>query len=160
MLMPTLTRLSVNACAIALLVPVLATAHGQGAAGAVQRLGRATIQQVSPNSGAAGTPAALLPVVQYPVQRVDPSPIGVVTRIICVSPTSVHNPIYVIDGVIQGAKDSVVVDSIAAKQLSDLGPDDIASIEVLKGPTAIERYGPGAHNGAVIITTKAKSRRR
>jgi TonB-linked SusC/RagA family outer membrane protein len=36
----------------------------------------------------------------------------------------------------------------------DLNPDDIASINVLKGPNAAALYGSRAANGAIIITTK------
>lgn len=38
---------------------------------------------------------------------------------------------------------------------SDLNPDDIASVSVLKGPAATALYGSQAANGAVIITTKS-----
>lgn len=37
---------------------------------------------------------------------------------------------------------------------SDLNPDDIESISVLKGPSATALYGSRAANGAIIITTK------
>lgn len=39
--------------------------------------------------------------------------------------------------------------------LSDLNPDDIESINVLKGPSAAALYGSRASNGAIIITTKS-----
>ncbi|MDP1861847.1 MAG: SusC/RagA family TonB-linked outer membrane protein [Gemmatimonadaceae bacterium] len=38
--------------------------------------------------------------------------------------------------------------------ISDVNPDDIASITVLKGPNAAALYGSRASNGAVVITTK------
>jgi len=38
---------------------------------------------------------------------------------------------------------------------SDLNPDDIESVSVLKGPAATALYGSRAANGAIIITTKA-----
>ncbi|MGB3544308.1 TonB-dependent receptor plug domain-containing protein [Rubrivirga sp.] len=38
--------------------------------------------------------------------------------------------------------------------LSGLAPDDIATIDVLKGPAAAALYGTDASNGVVIITTK------
>jgi len=37
---------------------------------------------------------------------------------------------------------------------ADLNPDDIESIEVLKGPNAAALYGSKAANGAVLVTTK------
>ncbi|MGQ1890192.1 SusC/RagA family TonB-linked outer membrane protein [Thermophagus sp. OGC60D27] len=38
--------------------------------------------------------------------------------------------------------------------ISDINPDDIASISVLKGPNAAALYGSRAANGVVLITTK------
>ncbi len=38
---------------------------------------------------------------------------------------------------------------------SDLNPEDIASVSVLKGPAATALYGSRAANGAIIITTKS-----
>jgi TonB-linked SusC/RagA family outer membrane protein len=43
--------------------------------------------------------------------------------------------------------------------LSDLNPDDIESISVLKGAGATALYGSRAANGALIITTKSGARR-
>ncbi|WP_445738642.1 SusC/RagA family TonB-linked outer membrane protein [Mariniflexile sp.] len=39
--------------------------------------------------------------------------------------------------------------------MSDINPDDIASVSVLKGPAAAALYGSRAANGAIIITTKS-----
>lgn len=39
--------------------------------------------------------------------------------------------------------------------ISDLNPDDIESVTVLKGPNAAALYGSRASNGAIIITTKS-----
>ena len=41
---------------------------------------------------------------------------------------------------------------------SDLNPEDIESISVLKGPSATALYGSRAANGAIIITTKSGRR--
>lgn len=43
--------------------------------------------------------------------------------------------------------------------LSDINPDDIASITVLKGPGATALYGSRASGGALIITTKTGARK-
>lgn len=43
--------------------------------------------------------------------------------------------------------------------LSDINPDDIESVTVLKGAAATALYGSRAGNGALIITTKSGSRR-
>jgi Spy/CpxP family protein refolding chaperone len=40
------------------------------------------------------------------------------------------------------------------KDISDISPDEIKGIEVLKGETAVERMGKDGKNGVVIITLK------
>lgn len=52
-------------------------------------------------------------------------------------------PLYVVDGVPIGG------------DISDLSPDNIATINVLKGGNAAALYGSRANNGAIIITTKS-----
>ena len=39
--------------------------------------------------------------------------------------------------------------------IQDINPDDIESMSVLKGPTAVALYGSRAQNGAIIIKTKS-----
>ena len=56
-------------------------------------------------------------------------------------------PLYVIDGKLQGSKMDV----------NSIPPNDIESINVLKGKTALDKYGEKAVNGVIEITTKAKS---
>lgn len=56
--------------------------------------------------------------------------------------------LYVVDGVPLGG------------DISDLSPDDVASINVLKGANAAALYGARANNGAIIITTKSGSEER
>ena len=57
-------------------------------------------------------------------------------------------PLYIVDGVPLGG------------DISDLSPDDVASINVLKGANAAALYGARANNGAIIITTKSGSQDR
>ncbi len=68
--------------------------------------------------------------------------------------TGSNEPLWVIDGVpidnSHGQRDDLDYGNAA----SDLNPDDIANIEVLKGPNASALYGSKAANGAIIITTK------
>lgn len=45
-----------------------------------------------------------------------------------------------------------------AESLYVLGPESIASIEVVKGPDAVARFGAAAVNGAVLITRLEASR--
>lgn len=54
-------------------------------------------------------------------------------------------PLYVVDGV-------PVLDTPG-----DFNPEDIASVDVLKGPNAAALYGSDAQNGVIIMTTKAGS---
>ena len=54
-------------------------------------------------------------------------------------------PLYVVDGVIMNS------------DISNLSPDDIKDISVLKGANAAALYGSRANNGAIIITTKSGS---
>lgn len=74
-------------------------------------------------------------------------------------------PLYIIDGVyvdntvittgrssVSGAGGSTQDD--VASRISDLNPEDIESIEVLKGPSAAAIYGGRANAGVIIITTK------
>lgn len=76
-----------------------------------------------------------------------------------------NQPLYVIDGVpfgsaanentsttIGGNNDSGNYDR--GDGISNLNPDDIESMNILKGPAAAALYGSSAANGVVIITTK------
>lgn len=75
-------------------------------------------------------------------------------------------PLYVVDGVfINNSQFSSGVGNAAfgsagtnqdqvTNRLSDINPNDIQSIEVLKGPSAGAIYGTRANAGVVIITTK------
>ena len=73
------------------------------------------------------------------------------------------DPLYVVDGVIYSnasipsgrgsatASGSGEVDAV--NRIADINPNDIASIEVLKGAAASSIYGSKASNGVVVITT-------
>ena len=69
-------------------------------------------------------------------------------------------PLIVVDGVpvsnssIGGTIDGVVQQS----RLNDLNPEDIASVEVLKGAAASAVWGTRASNGVIIVTTKKGKR--
>ena len=43
---------------------------------------------------------------------------------------------------------------VSRKDVDKLNPDDIASVNVLKGDAAIKKYGEKAKDGVVEITTK------
>mgnify|MGYP000082528409 CR=1 FL=1 len=61
-----------------------------------------------------------------------------------------NQPLYVIDGVQMQGSTSANGDN----PLSSLNPSDIASMEVLQGPSATAIYGSRGTNGVIMITTK------
>ncbi len=81
-----------------------------------------------------------------------------------------NQPLYVIDGIpmnnstfnpIGGLASKAGVDPVVSDRTldfsnrgSDLNPEDIESLTVLKGAAAAALYGSDASNGAIIITTK------
>lgn len=81
------------------------------------------------------------------------------------SVTGSNQPLYVIDGmpinssssestatVLGGNNDGANRDN--GDGISNLNPDDIESMNILKGPAAAALYGSSAANGVVVITTK------
>jgi TonB-linked SusC/RagA family outer membrane protein len=70
--------------------------------------------------------------------------------------TGNNQPLWVVDGVPIDNTDSngQVGNLDYGNNAADLNPDDIESIEVLKGPNAAALYGSKAANGAILITTK------
>jgi len=80
-----------------------------------------------------------------------------------------YSPLYVVDGVIvnnstiQGGM-NVISGSArgnfsssqdqSVNRIADLNPNDIESVQVLKGPSASSIYGSKGTNGVIIITTK------
>jgi TonB-linked SusC/RagA family outer membrane protein len=68
-----------------------------------------------------------------------------------------NNPIYVIDGVrvesSTGSSSLSVGGSTIARTI-DLNPEEIETIEVVRGPSASTLYGTDAANGVIVITTK------
>ncbi len=76
-----------------------------------------------------------------------------------------NQPLYVIDGVpLLNSSNEQPVTSIGGSNdgasrdggdgISNLNPDDIASISILKGASAAALYGTQAANGVILITTK------
>lgn len=74
------------------------------------------------------------------------------------SVNTIGDPLYVIDGVPmvnnKGNQSGVWGGTDDGDGLSQINPDDIESISVLKGATASILYGSEGANGVVIITTK------
>ncbi len=81
------------------------------------------------------------------------------------SVTLSNDPIYIVDGVRMdgspgGQGDAFTIASPfgsstpTPSRLNDLDPEEIETIEVLRGPSASTEYGTDAANGVVVITTK------
>jgi TonB-linked SusC/RagA family outer membrane protein len=80
------------------------------------------------------------------------------------------DPLYVVDGVVMsnaaipsnqnaitraaGGSNPSLTQDAQVNRIADLNPNEIESIEVLKGASAAAIYGSRASNGVVIITTK------
>ncbi|BAH39360.1 putative outer membrane protein [Gemmatimonas aurantiaca T-27] len=67
-----------------------------------------------------------------------------------------NDPIIVIDGVrASGATgDGLGVGGSGPSRLDDINPNEIESLEIIKGPSAATLYGTEAANGVIVITTK------
>lgn len=78
--------------------------------------------------------------------------------------TTDNQPLFIVDGVYMGNSLNNVSQNGDGNQvdygnaISDISPDDIADVTVLKGPSAAALYGTRAGNGVVIITTKSGSK--
>ncbi|MDO6391018.1 SusC/RagA family TonB-linked outer membrane protein [Pontibacter sp. BT731] len=75
-----------------------------------------------------------------------------------IDPTRPSQPLFVIDGVLMDNTTSTFGAGAELRgmsnRLADINPDDIASINVLKGGAATALYGLRGANGVVVITTK------
>ncbi len=68
-----------------------------------------------------------------------------------------NNPIFIIDGIrVEGTTGSsaVSVGGTTPARIGDINPEEIESIEVVRGPSASTLYGTDAANGVIVITTK------
>jgi TonB-linked SusC/RagA family outer membrane protein len=75
------------------------------------------------------------------------------------SATGNNQPLFVIDGIpidnsTNFTSNPTVGGNAYSNRALDINPNDIESVNVLKGPAAAALYGSRAGNGAVIITTK------
>ncbi len=68
-----------------------------------------------------------------------------------------NEPLFVIDGVRMTdniSSSGLFTGGAQPSRVGDLNPDEIESIEIVKGPSAAALYGTAAANGVVVITTK------
>ncbi len=76
-----------------------------------------------------------------------------------------NSPLFIVDGTpisneIVGSSGAGTQDVDYGNGASEINPQDIESINVLKGPAAAALYGSRAANGAIIITTKKGSNKK
>ena len=68
-----------------------------------------------------------------------------------------NDPIYVIDGIRLTSNtnsSSLFTGGSQPVRVNDLNPEEIETIEIVKGPSAATLYGTDAANGVIVITTK------
>lgn len=94
------------------------------------------------------------------------SPSGTPGAGLLVSIRGAQNPLYVVDGIPMLSESNsslstsfdlsgeTVGQGQNISSISDINPDDIESIEILKDPSSAAIYGSRASNGVVLITTK------
>jgi TonB-linked SusC/RagA family outer membrane protein len=86
--------------------------------------------------------------------------VGTGTRIRIRGQTSLslsNEPVYYVDGVRVESGDnslSIGTGGQAPSRINDINPEDIANVEIVKGPAASTLYGTQAANGVIRITTK------
>jgi len=104
--------------------------------------GRAPGVQISATSGALGTP------ITVNVRGVS-------------SINSSSQPLFIVDGIPLNTSDDALGTDLSGSggfsgqnPLSNINPNDIASVEILKDASATAIYGARAANGVVLITTK------
>ncbi len=68
--------------------------------------------------------------------------------------TGNNQPLIVVDGIPIDNSTNSSLEVASTNRASDINPEDIESVSVLKGPAAAALYGIQAAEGAVIITTK------
>ena len=68
-----------------------------------------------------------------------------------------NDPIYIIDGIrmeSSNGSSSIGIGGAIPARVGDIDPEQIETIEVVKGPAAATLYGTDAANGVIVITTK------
>jgi len=79
--------------------------------------------------------------------------------------TGSNQPLYVVDGVPiinqpMGSGRGNWGETDYGDGISDINPEDVESVNVLKGPNASALYGSRGANGVIVITTKSASKRK
>ncbi|HSU13171.1 SusC/RagA family TonB-linked outer membrane protein [Longimicrobium sp.] len=150
-------RLSVSAVQLA---PVVTTATGEArrvtVGNSIGQVNAARVTEERPIANISDLLTARVPGVQ--VLPGNSTGAGGRVRIRGTSSLSLSNdPIYVIDGIRMNSatnSSAIGVGGTTPSRVNDLNPDEIESIEVVKGPSASTLYGTDAANGVIVIRTK------
>lgn len=72
-----------------------------------------------------------------------------------------NQPLFVVDGVpVSNTSTNLYMGADMGNAISDINPDDVESVSVLKGASAAALYGSRAGNGVILITTKSGAKGR
>ncbi len=72
-----------------------------------------------------------------------------------------NQPLFVVDGVpVSNTSTNLYNGADMGNAISDINPDDVESVSVLKGASAAALYGSRAGNGVILITTKSGTKGR
>ena len=142
------------------LTPVVSTATGQTRrveiGNSISTVDAAAVAATSPVSNLSDLLNSRAPGVQISSGTQTGS--GSRVRIRGINSISLSNePIYVIDGVRMTSNSNSAAFGTGgngASRVGDLNPEEIESIEIVKGPSAATLYGTDAANGVIVITTK------
>jgi TonB-linked SusC/RagA family outer membrane protein len=142
------------------LSPVVTTATGQQLRNEV---GNSIAQVNAPElveKGPIATLSDLLTARASGVQVIPPNSTGAGARVRIRGTSSLslsNDPIYIIDGIrMQSSTNSTALGlgGTTPSRANDINPEEIESIEIVKGPSAATLYGTDAANGVIVITTK------
>ncbi len=109
--------------------------------------GKAAGLSIKPNAGGAGGASKI-------VLRGNKSVLGNNTPLIVVDGIPMSNPVKNQVGIESGGSMGYGMTTEGSDALSSINPDDIQSINILKGANAAALYGSAASNGVLMITTK------
>ncbi len=119
----------------------------------------ATVQRAAEPQNITSALAGKAPNVEVRTQSGEPGASASIRIRGATSVTGTNQPLFVVDGQpidnstssTNGGDQSTVTQNRAA----DINPNDIASVEILKGGAAAAIYGARAANGVILITTKS-----
>ncbi len=109
--------------------------------------GKAAGLSIKPNAGGAGGASKI-------VLRGNKSVLGNNTPLIVVDGIPMSNPVKNQVGIGGGGSMGYGMTTEGSDALSSINPDDIQSVNILKGANAAALYGSAASNGVLMITTK------